>query len=239
MRDTLIVGNWKMNQSLEEITSFFNTLKDNNFQSQAWIAPQALHISHCLKNKPSTMKIGAQNCAYENSGAFTGELSPMAIKELGAEFVIIGHSERRSIFKETDETLYKKTLIALENNLSVIFCVGETLEEREANKVEQVLASQLENGLRDIDNENIIIAYEPVWAIGTGVTASPEQAEKAHSFIRDFLANKTKLNASATKILYGGSVKPENVKELLACENIDGGLVGGASLKAESFSHLH
>ncbi len=239
MRKTLIVGNWKMNQTLDEVKSFMNDMKSANFKHEAWIAPQALHVTTCLNEKPETMKIGTQNCAYEDSGAFTGELSPKNIKEMGAEFVIIGHSERRAIFGETNETLYKKTLKALENNLTVIFCIGETLEEREAGKVEDVLATQLSEGLKNLDSSNIIIAYEPVWAIGTGVTATPEQAEETHSFVRNFLAEQTKLNADTTPILYGGSVKPANVADLLACPNIDGGLVGGASLKSESYLGLH
>ncbi|MEE3077933.1 MAG: triose-phosphate isomerase [Bdellovibrionota bacterium] len=238
-RDVYIVGNWKMNQSLEEIDSFLNQISTLNSNNHAWIAPQALHISKCLEKKPGFLKVGSQNCAHEDSGAFTGELSPKSLKEIGVHFTLIGHSERRSLYGEGDDLLYKKTLKALENNLYVIFCIGETLEEREAGKVEEVLSEQLSNGLRDIDSKNVLIAYEPVWAIGTGVTASPEQAGEAHKFIRNYIKENMKLDAQTTPILYGGSVKPENIKELLSNEDIDGGLVGGASLKADSYINLH
>ena len=238
-RETYIIGNWKMNQDLSAVSHFLDSVSNLKTEHHAWIAPQALHIDKCIGQKSEHIQIGAQNCAHEDSGAFTGENSPKTIKELGAHFVIIGHSERRSLYTESDELLYKKTLKALENELVVVFCIGETLEQREANKVEEVLASQLLNGLKDIDSKNIIIAYEPVWAIGTGVTASPEQAGDAHKFIRSYIDKSLKLDAESTSILYGGSVKPENIKELMSHEDIDGGLVGGASLKAESYIKLH
>lgn len=238
MRKVHIVGNWKMNQSIQEIDAFFDTLKEENLEHEAWIAPQSLHLAKVKYLSGNKFKVGAQNCAYEDNGAFTGEISPKSIAEMGLDFVIIGHSERRSIFGESHEVLNKKVKKALENNLTAIFCIGETLEEREAGKVETVLEEQLKEGLKDINSDKVIIAYEPVWAIGTGVTASPEQAQEAHAFIRKYLAEKTELDASKTILLYGGSVKPSNVKELLSCEDIDGGLVGGASLKADTYKGL-
>jgi triosephosphate isomerase len=238
MRKVHIVGNWKMNQTIEEIKFFFNGVQGATLSHEAWIAPQTLHLSLVKELAGSDVKVGAQNCAYENSGAFTGETSPAALKDMGLHFVIIGHSERRSIYKEDHTTLNNKVKKALENDLTVIFCVGETLEEREAGKVEAVLEEQLAKGLKGVNSNKVIIAYEPVWAIGTGVTASPQQAQDAHAFIRKYLADKTPFNAEETIILYGGSVKPDNVKELLECTDIDGGLVGGASLKSESYLGL-
>lgn len=241
MRKVHIVGNWKMNQSVAEINAFTETvlaMKDLN--CEAWIAPQAIHLSMLL-TKATTIKVGAQNCSNHNSGAFTGELSPASLKDLGAHFVIVGHSERRAIFKEDDQLLNQKVLKALENNLKVILCVGETLEERESGDFKSILKSQLLNGLKDIsatDKENIIIAYEPVWAIGTGKVASPEQAQEVHAFLREELKAVEALEAQATPILYGGSVKPANIQGLLENEDIDGALVGGASLKGESFKEL-
>ncbi len=239
MRKTLVVGNWKMNQSLSDITNFFNSVKESGFSDEAWIAPQALHLSKLIEVAPKNFKTGAQNCSYENTGAFTGEISPSSLKELGCEFVIIGHSERRAIFKETHDELNLKVKKALESHLKVIFCIGETLEERESGKIEAVLGEQLKKGLEGVNSSDVIIAYEPVWAIGTGVTATPAQAQETHEFVRSFLAKETALNAEATLILYGGSVKPDNAKELFSCADIDGGLVGGASLKAESFMGLY
>ncbi len=241
MRKTHIVGNWKMNQNLAEINSFASAVLDmNNISCEAWIAPQAIHISK-LKELIKTIKVGAQNCSNQNSGAYTGELSPESLKDLGAHFVIIGHSERRAIFNEADTLLNEKVLKALENGLKAILCVGETLEERESGEFKTVLKNQLLNGLKGIssaDQENILIAYEPVWAIGTGKVATPEQAQEVHAFLRNELKSVEALEASRTPILYGGSVKPDNIQGLLENTDIDGALVGGASLKAESFKDL-
>ncbi|MFA5583797.1 MAG: triose-phosphate isomerase, partial [Bacteriovoracaceae bacterium] len=169
----LLVANWKMNQDIQSIKAFLETFNSKyTGKRQAWIAPQSIHLSlgMSLSNK---VLWGGQNSSYENSGAFTGETSPSALKDLGANFVIIGHSERRSIFNESDEILNKKTLRAIENGLKVIFCVGETLAEREAGTTFKVLEQQLKAGLKDVDLSHIVLAYEPVWAIGTGKTASP------------------------------------------------------------------
>lgn len=240
-REIHIVGNWKMNQTLHEISQFFveMTKMKMELKCKAWIAPQSIHIP-ILKEIAFTtgsIQVGAQNCSEHDSGAFTGEVSPLALADIGAEFVIIGHSERRTIYKENDELLNKKVLAALKHNLKVIYCVGETLAEREAEKTFFILERQISEGLKNVPSDKshlLLIAYEPVWAIGTGKTASAEQAEEAHAFIR----SKLKDNADKVIILYGGSVKPDNIDSLLVKENIDGALVGGASLKASDFRAL-
>lgn len=240
-REIHIVANWKMNQTLEQISNFFvdMTKMKMDLKCKAWIAPQALHIP-ILKELAFTtgsIQIGAQNCSEQDSGAFTGEISPLALADLGVEFVIIGHSERRTLFGENDELLNKKVLNAIKHNLKVIFCVGETLAEREQNKTFEVLERQMKVGLQNLPADKahlVLIAYEPVWAIGTGKTATAEQAEEAHFFIREKLQH----NKEQTIILYGGSVKPDNIDSLLNKPNIDGALVGGASLKAQDFKQL-
>jgi triosephosphate isomerase len=241
MRPIHIVGNWKMNLTMHEISNFFieMTKMKMELKCQAWIAPQALHIP-ILKEIAFTtgmIHIGAQNCAAHDSGAFTGETSPLALADVGAEFVIIGHSERRTLFGEDNALLNQKVLAALKNDLKVIYCVGETLEQRESNDTFKVIEEQLAVGLKDVPANKadlILIAYEPVWAIGTGKVASPDQAEEVHAFIRSKLTH----NPERTIILYGGSVKPDNIDTLLRNENIDGALVGGASLKAQDFKQL-
>ncbi|OUR96227.1 triose-phosphate isomerase [Halobacteriovorax marinus] len=242
MRKTHIVGNWKMNQSLAEIETFFNELGElSDINCAAWIAPQGMHLPILLEKKLEGFAVGAQNCCEQDSGAFTGELSPKSLKDLGAHFVILGHSERRAIYKEQNALLNKKLHKALENQLVAIFCVGETLEEREAGSVEAVLKVQLTEGLKGLTDSHIgkvIIAYEPVWAIGTGKVATPEQAQEVHAYIRKELANISGFKPESTPILYGGSVKPANVEGLLTNEDIDGALVGGASLTGTSFKEL-
>ena len=242
-RETYIVGNWKMNQNLEEIKTFIGEAlpKLSGKNGNWWIAPQSIHIPTLLEKSKDTIKVGAQNCSYETHGAYTGEISPISLKDLGAHFVILGHSERRAIFKETDQELNLKLKQALKAGLTIIFCVGETLAEREAGKVDEVLATQVFEGLRGVElnsKSDLIIAYEPVWAIGTGKTATPEMADEAHQIIRKHLFELENIDAEATSILYGGSVKPNNIEELLEKENIDGALVGGASLKAQDYVAL-
>lgn len=240
-REVHIVGNWKMNQTLEEISKFFIEMSKMKMElkCKAWIAPQSLHIP-ILKEIAFTtgsIQVGAQNCCEHESGAYTGEISPLALADMGVEFVLVGHSERRTIYGEHNEVLNKKLLLALKHGLKVIYCVGETLSERENSETFKVIETQLTVGLQNLPEElaaNLMIAYEPVWAIGTGKTASAEQAEEVHAFIRGQLA----LNAEQTIILYGGSVKPDNIDSLLDKENIDGALVGGASLKAQDFRAL-
>ena len=178
---------------------------------------------------------------YETEGAFTGEVSPVMLKDLSCRFVILGHSERRAIFGEKDSLINKKVLTALKYNLVPIVCVGESLEERERGETEQVIQRQFEGSLKDLapsDWKRTVIAYEPVWAIGTGKTAMPTQAEEVHSFIRELLASRAKEIAEEVRILYGGSIKPDNFSKIIAQPNVDGGLVGGASLKAESFIEI-
>lgn len=240
-RDIHIVGNWKMNQSLHEISNFFIEMSKMKMElkCKAWIAPQSIHIP-ILKEIAFTtgsIQVGVQNCCEHDSGAYTGEISPAALADMGVEFVIIGHSERRTLYNENNELLNQKVLAALKHHLKVIYCVGETLIEREENRTFSILEEQIRIGLKDLPADKahlLLIAYEPVWAIGTGKTASSEQAEEAHAFIRSQL---TQL-ADKTVILYGGSVKPDNIDSLLRKPNIDGALVGGASLKAQDFRAL-
>jgi len=244
MREKLICGNWKMNQTVEEIKSFFTEMAKHkgSYTTKAWIAPQFIHIPLVQElAKPLDVLVGAQNCAYKDNGAFTGEISPLSLKDMGVDFTIIGHSERRTIYKEDDKTLNEKTHLALKNNLKVIFCIGETLEEREANKTESVVEKHICEGLKNIPVDkraDVIIAYEPVWAIGTGKNATAQQAEDVHAFIRNKLLARVGFNVEKTLILYGGSVKPSNISELINQKNIDGALVGGASLKAKDYLQL-
>ena len=190
----------------------------------------------------SNIQMGAQNCYVKDSGAYTGEISPQMLKDVDCTWVIIGHSERRQFFKESNEFLNEKLKFALVCGLKVMFCIGETLEEREGGKMEDVLRSQVSEGLVGLveaDFENISIAYEPVWAIGTGVTASPEQAQDAHAFVRGLVKDQFGESvAEGLRIQYGGSMKPENAAELMAKPDVDGGLIGGAALKAESFAAI-
>jgi triosephosphate isomerase len=239
----LLVANWKMNKTQAECAEFFSEFNQKYSQKRAaWIAPQALHLAQaCELGIEKHIKVGTQNCSEFISGAYTGELSPRSIINSGGTFVILGHSERRQYFNETSKNLNAKVLTALKEGLKVIYCVGETLSEREAGQTLHLIQDQLHQGLNDLsiaNAENLIIAYEPVWAIGTGKTASPAQAQEVHAFIRQTLKEKFPIFGEKTYILYGGSVKPDNVEELLGQKDIDGGLVGGASLKARDFLAL-
>lgn len=244
-RKKYIVGNWKMNQTLASINDFFNKLDVAQETCETWLAPQAMHLSLVLDkawNVSSKFFIGAQNICANANGAFTGENSASSLKDLGGSFTLIGHSERRHIFKENHTLLNEKVKQALENDLTVIFCIGELLEERKAGKTNSVISEQLKEGLKGLSadsfaQDRLIIAYEPVWAIGTGEVATPEQAQDAHEFTRQTL-KELGLNAESTPILYGGSVKPSNAEGLLSKPDIDGALVGGASLKGEDFTAL-
>jgi len=244
MRKKVIAGNWKMNNDLTEsqnlITKLTGGLSNQKLNCDVIICPPFTSLSEAstlIKN--TVVKLGAQNMFFEDSGAYTAEISAPMLKSVGCEYVILGHSERRTIFKETNEMINKKIKKAIEHKLKVIFCVGETLEEREKSTTMQVIKSQVENGLKDIPEETmieIIIAYEPVWAIGTGRNATPQQAQEVHKFIRDLISNKfSTKTAEDLTIQYGGSVKPDNVSELLSQSDVDGALVGGACLKADSF----
>jgi len=243
MPKSYIVGNWKMNQDLMQIDKFFNELTPDQFSSGIhWIAPQSVHLSRCLKyTLKSEFKIGAQNCSENDFGAFTGETSADSLKELGVHFTIIGHSERRAYFNESNEVLNKKALKAIAAGLTVIYCCGETKDERENNMTLDVVKKQLSEGLQNISihtDDQLIIAYEPVWAIGTGLTATPQEANHVHIEIRTLLKSIFPIHGENLSILYGGSVKPNNINELMAQTEINGALVGGASLKADSFVDL-
>ncbi|MCX7957348.1 MAG: triose-phosphate isomerase [Endomicrobia bacterium] len=243
MRRPLIAANWKMYKTILETKDFIDKFliltKGINDRDIVLCPPfTSLYVaSEMLKN--TNIKLSAQNMYIEEKGAFTGEISPVMIKELNCEYVILGHSERRKYFNETDEFINKKMLMALKYELIPIVCIGETLQEREENKTFEVLKYQVENSLANLAYEQaakIVIAYEPVWAIGTGKNATPQQAEEAQSFIREVYASMYgKDVAEKIRILYGGSIKPENFKEIMSQENVDGGLVGGASLDPESF----
>ncbi len=247
MRKKIVAGNWKMNKNLNEGINLVNELKlltDNTPEDvQLIIAPPFIHlteISKLLKN--TNIKLAAQNCADKEKGAFTGEISAEMVKSTGAEYVIIGHSERRSIYLEDNTILNSKTKLALKNQLQVIFCCGENLDEREANKQFEIVKKQLTEGILDLNKDdisNIVIAYEPVWAIGTGKTASAEQAQEMHKYIRTLISkNYNSEVANNITILYGGSCKPSNANELFANNDVDGGLIGGAALNANDFIEI-
>ena len=238
-----MIGNWKMNQTLKDVEEFFNEMKRADLpQGNFWIAPQFIHLASSMCHCDGTQfKIGAQNCSEHDFGAFTGEVSATSLKDLSTHFVLLGHSERRSLYAEKDEVINEKVKKAMAAKLIPVLCIGETLEQREANKTVEVVLSQLEQGLNNVsltNEKDIIIAYEPVWAIGTGKTATPKQAEEVHAQIRACLKKLFGDLGDRLSILYGGSVKPDNVAELLSMPNIDGGLVGGASLKASDFKQL-
>ncbi len=246
MRTPVIAGNWKMHKTVAEAVAMVTDLKQRLAGVQgvkAVVCPPFLAVKPVADTLAGTaIGVGAQNCFWETTGAFTGEVSPEMIKETGATYVIIGHSERRQYFHETNETVNKKTKKALAAGLTPIVCVGETLAERESGRTERVVDDHVTNGLAGLsaaDAARIIIAYEPVWAIGTGKTATPQQAQDVHAFIRARLAHLwDRATADAIVIQYGGSVKPDNVKELMGQADIDGALVGGASLDAASFEKL-
>jgi triosephosphate isomerase (TIM) len=246
MRKTIIAGNWKMYKTLKDGQELAVALMRDLYKIEnvdiAICPPFTLlaYLSDALET--SNIALGGQDCYWQEEGAFTGEVSCKMLKDAGCKFVIIGHSERRQYFGETNESVNKKIAAALKAGLLPIVCVGETLAEREANKTFDVLTDHIQNGLKGItaeDMEKIVIAYEPVWAIGTGKTATPQQAQEAHKFIRSLL-NKLfgKETADLTRIQYGGSVKPENIAELMKQPDIDGALVGGASLTVEGFSTI-
>jgi triosephosphate isomerase len=246
MRTPLIVGNWKMHKTVEESVDFarglLEAIEDVDGVETAVAPPfTALHqVAEILKG--GAIRLAAQNLFWEESGAYTGEVSGPQLVEAGCSLAIIGHSERRQYFGETDETVNRRLFAALAVGLYPILCIGETLEQRQAGQTFEVVANQLDGGLADVGADqtgSVVIAYEPVWAIGTGVTATPEQAEEVHSLIRQTLADRYGQGLAETaRILYGGSVKPDNIRDLMACDNIDGALVGGASLEVKSFAAI-
>ncbi|MDR3607314.1 MAG: triose-phosphate isomerase [Oligoflexia bacterium] len=248
VRGVLIAGNWKMNYGPKETEAYFRAMAAQapslpSDKLRACLIPPAVSLAtaqHLASQNPFPITIAAQNAHWELKGAFTGELSGPMLKEIGLSTVLIGHSERRQFFGETDETVRKRADSLIAQGFEVILCIGETRAEREAHQTEAVLRRQLDEGVSAaaLSSGKLIIAYEPVWAIGTGLTATPGQAQEAHAFIRGHLKKTHGAIADKIVILYGGSVTPENIDSLLACPDVDGGLVGGASLKPESFLAL-
>ena len=245
MKKKVIAGNWKMNMLPNEAIDFIDKLAPlvKNTENEVILCVPYTDLFYSLLTAQGTnIKIGAQNMHYEEKGAYTGEISGKMLKSIGVEYVIIGHSERRQYFNETDETVNKKIKAAFENKLNPIVCVGETLEQREANKTEEIITKQTKLALQGLTEEqvkNTIIAYEPIWAIGTGKTASSEQANDATKAIRDEICQIYGQNVGNGVIIqYGGSVKSSNAKELFEMSDIDGGLVGGASLNPEEFAKI-
>jgi len=246
MRKPIIAGNWKMHKTLEEAKSFVKEVKSlvpPQDKVDSVICAPALFLGQLVElAEGSELKIGAQNMHFEESGAYTGEISPVALADIGVDYVIIGHSERREMFAETDETVNKKVLAAFKHELTPIVCVGESLAEREAGKTNEIVGDQVKKALAGVDEsavKNIVIAYEPIWAIGTGKSSSPEDANEVCAHIRGVIADIYSDDvANEVRIQYGGSVKPENIKDFLNQPEIDGALVGGASLEPRSFLQL-
>ena len=246
----LIAANWKMNKTVDEAVSFvkeFREITKDDKNADIVICPPFTALQAVANEiKTTNIKLGAQNMHHENSGAFTGEISPLMLKELGCQYVILGHSDRREFFKEDDSLINKKVIAALNHSLKPILCVGENIEQRKNGKTKEVLENQLKNCLENIGKNQILkinIAYEPIWAISKGnpnhKAATAQDAEEGHKFIRSVIAKMYDNNAAKnTRIIYGGSMKPENAKELLSMPNIDGGLVGNASLNPKSFAKI-
>ena len=246
MRKPIIAGNWKMNKTLSEATAFLeevsNLIPKQDVIDTVVCAP-ALFLDQLVQAAKGTdVKIGAQNMHFEESGAFTGEISPIALADLGVSYVILGHSERREMFNETDEAVNKKAHAAFAHHLTPIVCCGETLEQREAGETNDFVGSQIEKGLAGLSDDQLkqaVMSYEPIWASGTGKSSSAQDANEVCAHIRSVVADKFSNEAAAAiRIQYGGSVKPENIKEYMAQPDIDGALVGGASLKSDSFLQL-
>ncbi len=242
MRRPCIAANWKMNKTIPEtrdyLSAFVPAVRDIQDRDIVIVPPFSCLPEAAALLKGTQIALGAQDVFYEEKGAFTGEISPTMLVDAGCTYVIIGHSERRQYFRETDEIVNRKIKAAGKHNLSVIVCIGESLEEREAANTFSVLERELARGLEGVAPENLVIAYEPIWAIGTGKTATTDQAQEVHAFIRKKLKMQYGNNGEDLCIIYGGSVTPENVDSLMACEDVDGALVGGASLKTESFERI-
>ena len=247
MRNPIIGGNWKMNkgtpsEAIEMLEELISLVKQIDSVDIVIVPPFTVLFSAIQTVKNTNIMVGAQNMYYEEKGAFTGEVSPVFLKELGCKYVILGHSERRDIFNESDDLINKKLKKALKAGLNPIVCIGEHLEERETGRTKDVIENQFKLTFKDLKSEElnrVTIAYEPIWAIGTGKTATPEQAEEIHIFIRELIASIYGKNTAETvRIQYGGSIKPTNAKEIFKKENIDGGLVGGASLQSKSLYEI-
>ncbi|MBF0607313.1 MAG: triose-phosphate isomerase [Candidatus Magnetobacterium sp. LHC-1] len=242
MRTPCIAANWKMYkttaQTVEFITGFLPGVKSVT-DVEIVIAPPFTSLSKAGEMlKGSNVKLSAQDMYFEAEGAYTGEISTGMLIDVGCSYVIVGHSERRQYFNESDEFCNKKIRAAMAAGLSVIYCIGETLQERNDGKTFDVIKREIEGGLKDVAPEKLVIAYEPIWAIGTGVTATPQQAQEAHAYVREQLKGVYGGKADEIRIQYGGSVKPENIAELMTKPDVDGALVGGASLKADSFEKI-
>lgn len=246
MRKPIIAGNWKMNKTSQEAREFVESIKNEipaNDKVDTVIGAPALYLERMLQDREGTdLKVAAQNCHYEDEGAFTGEISPNALGELGTDYVIVGHSERREYFHETDEEINKKAHAIFRHSMIPIICCGETLEQREAGETAEWIKGQITNALKDFTEgqvANLVIAYEPIWAIGTGKSSTAADANETCGLIRETVKDLYGAEAAlAVRIQYGGSVKPENIQEYMAEEHIDGALVGGASLDAKSFLQL-
>ena len=246
MRIPIMAGNWKMHKTVGEAVDFVTGLQKalgDWKETEAVVAPPFVALAPVAERlKGTRIALAAQNCFWEDQGAFTGEVSPVMLRDIGCRYVIIGHSERRAYFGETDETVNKKVKAALSHDLLPIICVGESLEQREGGDTFKIVERQIREGLKGLDGavvQTLVIAYEPIWAIGTGKTATPEQAQEIHAFIRGLVATQfDSEGAEKIRIQYGGSVKPDNVDELMLQPDIDGALVGGASLKVDSFARI-
>jgi triosephosphate isomerase len=242
MRNAFMAANWKMNKTVPEtrefLSAFLPAVKEITDVAIAVAPPFTALASAAEKLKDTNVILAAQDVYFEEKGAYTGEVSPLMLVDIGCKYVIIGHSERRQYFHEADDTVNRKIRAAKKAGLGVIACIGESLEERESGKTFAILQREIEKGLDGVDPEDTVLAYEPIWAIGTGKTATPEQAQEAHEYIRERLRVLYGKRADELCILYGGSVTPENVDLLMACEDVDGALVGGASLKADSFARI-
>ncbi|MDY5953867.1 MAG: triose-phosphate isomerase [Kiritimatiellia bacterium] len=243
MRTKIVAGNWKMNKTATEaaalVADIRQAVQDGKGTVEVVVCPPFTDLKTAAEAlQGSNIGLGAQNMHWKESGAYTGEVSAAMLKDLGVKYVILGHSERRQYFAETDQTVNLKLHAALAAGLIPIVCVGETLEEREAGKMQEVIVRQVKEGLKDADLSTVVIAYEPVWAIGTGKTATPQQAQEVHALIRQTLRDMVGPVAETVRIQYGGSMKPANAKELMSQPDIDGGLIGGAALKAPDFAAI-
>jgi triosephosphate isomerase len=240
MRKLLIGGNWKMNKGVEETMKFAGSIKDKKLSTEGvdvFVTPPFTSLVDAVRSfKGSGISVGAQNLFWEDEGAYTGEISSDFLKEIGVEWVLVGHSERRTYFGETNANVRKKVEKALQKQLKVVICIGETEEEREEGRAKEVVDKQIEEGLLGIEYEpdELAVAYEPVWAIGTGKTPHPEDAEEMHSIIREKLGDK----GEEIRIMYGGSVKTHNIKDFICQEDIDGALIGGAALDVDGFAEM-
>ncbi|MGB0916624.1 MAG: triose-phosphate isomerase [Flavobacteriales bacterium] len=238
MREKIVAGNWKMNMNREDGLSLVSEIENGNSNNDVKVVVAPPYPFLGAMNSSDKVKLSAQNCHEEKSGAFTGEVSASMLKSFGCDYCIVGHSERRQYFNDTDRYINHKIELLLAEGIRPIYCCGELLEERESGKHFEVVEKQIQSALQGFKKEkllNLVVAYEPVWAIGTGKTASPEQAQEMHAFIRQKLAQVMGDDADKVSILYGGSVKPNNASELFSQKDIDGGLIGGASLSATDF----